>query len=465
MVETGGIIMKRLSEKYLLQWMESPRRKPLILRGARQVGKSTLVRQFASAQNLQLNEINLERHLELDKVFSTLDISLIRAELEALLGRSITHSRSLLFLDEIQATPSAIQALRYFYEDLPGIPVISAGSLMEFTLSDHKFSMPVGRIEYHHLGPMTFREFLMALEPSLCEYLDRLEFRHNIPATAHQKLLARQREFLFIGGMPEAVSAFRETGSFEEANTVHRQIVSTYEDDFAKYARQSELMLLQRIFRLIPRMVGQKVKYVSYSRDHRSRDVKAAFEMLEKARICLRVFSSHCSGIPLYADINELAFKLVYLDIGLMNHVCGMNWSHLRKMDDIQLVNEGALAEQFIGQHLAWSSEGREPPRLVYWLREGRKTNAEVDYVISLGPEIIPVEVKSGRSGTLRSLHQFAASKKMKRALRFDMNTPARQTITVELPDLIETQKITFELNSLPLYAVGEIERILNSAV
>ncbi|MBN1549887.1 ATP-binding protein [bacterium] len=441
--------------------MKSTRRKPLILRGARQVGKSTLVRQFAAAQKLQLNEINLERHLDLDKVFSTLNIPMIRAELEALVGRSITHSRSLLFLDEIQAVPSAIQALRYFYEDLPELPVISAGSLMEFTLSDHKFSMPVGRIEYHHLGPMTFREFLMALEPTLCNYLDQLDFGNSIPETAHKKLMMRQREFLFVGGMPEAVSTFQETGSFEEADTIHRHIVSTYEDDFAKYASRRELMLLQRVFRLIPRQVGQKVKYVNFSRDHRSRDVKAAIEMLEKARVCLRVFSSHCSGVPLYADINELAFKLLYLDIGLMNHVCGLNWSHLRKMDDIQLVNEGALAEQFIGQHLAYSSEGREPPRLVYWLREGRKTNAEVDYVISLGPEIIPVEVKAGRSGTLRSLHQFAASKKFKRAVRFDTNPPSSQKISIDLAN--RNHETTFELYSLPLYAVGELERILDT--
>ena len=141
---------------------------------------------------------------------------------------------------------------------------------MEFTLSDHNFSMPVGRIQYYHLDPMTFREYLMALEPALCNYLDKLDFEHSIPETAHKKLMMRQREFLFVGGMPEAVSAFQETGSFEEAVTVHRQIVSAYEDDFAKYASQRELILLQRIFRSIPRQVGQKAKYVNFSLDHRS---------------------------------------------------------------------------------------------------------------------------------------------------------------------------------------------------
>jgi len=327
--------MERFSGQYLDRWIQSRRRKPLILRGARQVGKSTLVRLFAEQRNLTLNEINLERHLELESVFATLDTAAIRGELEALVGRSITESKSILFLDEIQATPSAIPALRYLYEDFPDIPVIAAGSLLEFTLADHSFSMPVGRIEYHHLGPMTFREFLQAIEPGLCPYLDSLDFNTVLPAAAHQKLLRRQRQYLFIGGMPEAVLAFQESASLEEASSVHRRIVSTYEDDFAKYAQRRELVRLQRTFRMIPLQVGQKVKYVNFSREDRSRDIKAAIDLLEKARVCIRVFASHCSGVPLIADINEFVYKLLFLDVGLMNHVSGMSWLDLNRMDDL----------------------------------------------------------------------------------------------------------------------------------
>lgn len=236
--------------------------------------------------------------------------------------------------------------------------------------------MPVGRIEYHHLGPMTFRKFLQALEPSLCAYLDGLDFNTVLPEAAHQKLLKRQRQYLFVGGMPEAVLAFQESASLEEASAIHRRIVSTYEDDFAKYARRQELLRLQRTFRMIPRQVGQKVKYVNFSREYRSRDIKAAIDLLEKARVCLRVFASHCSGVPLNADINQFAYKLLFLDVGLMNHVSGVNWLDLNRIDDVKLVNEGAVAEQFIGQHLAYSSQGINPPQLVYWLREGRKANA-----------------------------------------------------------------------------------------
>lgn len=453
--------MKRFSEKHLNRWIQSRRRKPLVLRGARQVGKSTLVRLFAERQQMVLNEINLERHPELESVFATLDTDAIRGELEALAGRSITGSKSILFLDEIQATPSAIPALRYLYEDLPDIPVIGAGSLLEFTLADHNFSMPVGRIEYQHLGPMTFREFLEIIEPALCLYIDNLEFDAALPDAAHRKLMKRQRQYLFVGGMPEAVLVYHETGSLQEASLVHSSIASTYEDDFAKYARRRNLVRLQRIFRMMPRQVGKKVKYVNFSREDNSRDIKAAIELLEKARVCTRVFASHCSGVPLTADINEFVYKLLFLDVGLMNHMSGLTWLDLNRIDDMQLVNEGSLAEQYIGQHLAYSTDGTHPPQLAYWLREGRKTNAEVDYVVSSGSDIFPVEVKAGRSGTLRSLHQFAASGKSPKAVRFDTNPPGRQQVTHQVPVAGSHQPVTFELLSLPLYAVGEMERLL----
>ncbi len=453
--------MDRVAFQYLDRWIQSRRRKPLVLRGARQVGKSTLVKLFADQHKLKLNEVNLERHLELESVFATLDTAAIRGELEALAGRSITEHGSLLFLDEIQATPSALPVLRYLYEDLPDIPVIAAGSLLEFVLADHNFSMPVGRIEYYHLGPMTFREFLKAIEPSLCRYLDNLDFDTALPAAAHHKLLKRQRQYLFIGGMPEAVLAFKESDSLEEASSVHRRIVSTYEDDFAKYARRQELVRLQQTFRMIPRQVGQKIKYVNFSREDRSRDIKSAIDLLEKARVCIRVVASHCSGVPLAADINEFVYKLLFLDVGLMSYLTGITWLDLNRMDEVKLINEGAVAEQFIGQHLAYKNQGKNPPELVYWLREGRKANAEVDYVICLGADIFPIEVKAGRSGTLRSLQQFAASGKSSTAVRFDTNPPSRQEVSHQVPVSGELQQVSFTLLSLPLYAVEETNRLL----
>ena len=321
--------------------------------------------------------------------------------------------------------------------------------------------MPVGRIEYHHLGPMTFREFLLAVDPALLAYLDALDFDTPPPEAAHRKLSQRHRQYLFVGGMPEAVLAFAESTSLEEAGAVHRRIVSTYEDDFAKYARHRDLMRLQRVFRMIPRQVGHKVKYVNFSRDDLSRDIRHAIELLEKARICTRVFASHCGGVPLMADIDESAYKLLFLDVGLMNHLCGVDWMTLSRMVDVQLVNEGAVAEQVVGQHLAYPGQGTHPPQVVYWLREGRKANAEVDYVVASGPDIFPVEVKAGRSGTLRSLHQFVATGKAAAAVRFDTNPPSRQRVVHQVPVAGKQQEISVALLSLPLYAVGELSRLL----
>lgn len=424
-----------------------------MLRGARQVGKSTLVRQVAKDLGLQLHEINLERQLQLEPVFSSLDMDAIRMEIEAVLKQPLSETKGLLFLDEIQATPSALQALRYFYEEMPNLRVMAAGSLLEFTLSDHSFSMPVGRIEYHHLGPMDFREFLTAVDPGLIHYLDEIQFDKPLPGTAHRNLLGRYRQFLFVGGMPEAVQTFVETGSLESVSLIHRSIIDTYDDDFAKYARRGDLVLLQRLFRQIPRQVGKKMKYVNYSREHRARDIRQALHLLLKARTCTEIPASHCTGVPLEAEVHETVSKLLFLDVGLMNHVCGMDWLALQALDDRTLVNEGAVAEQAIGQHLAYREGGLSKPSLVYWLREGRSNNAEVDYVLSHGPDVFPVEVKAGKQGTLRSLQQFIQQKECRAAVRFDLNPPS--LLSVNTP-------IAYDLLSLPLYAATELKRLLD---
>ena len=214
----------RKAELHLKEWYRSSRRKPLVLRGARQVGKSTLVRQFAANNGLALAEINLERHLYLNAVFKALDIDRIIYELEAVAKQKINTDDTVLFLDEIQSTPHAIQALRYFYEDRPHLPVIGAGSLLEFALADHNFSMPVGRIAYYHLGPLTFKEFLSSVSPNLEDYLTGFRLNQDIPLAAHKQLLNHQREYLFVGGMPEAVQLFVDEGSLTEVTAVQRSI-------------------------------------------------------------------------------------------------------------------------------------------------------------------------------------------------------------------------------------------------
>ena len=442
--------MYRSAERALAQWLAAPRRKPLVIRGARQVGKSTLVRQFARSHQLHLNEINLERHPDLDPVFQALDLTRIRRELEGLLDQPLSAPGSILFLDEIQATPHALPALRYFFEDHPELPVIAAGSLVE----------PVGRIQYFHLGPMSFEEFLAEMDPPLLAHLQDYTPEHPLPLTVHTRLSACQREYLLVGGMPEAVAAYSSTRRFADVTPVHQSIVDTYQDDFAKYSTARVRLRLQRVFNHVPRAVGRKVKYTQIDREETARELRAAIDLLTKARVIAPVFHSTCSGVPLHADVDWKTYKLLFLDIGLMNRLCGLDWLALKDLDDRQLVNEGALAEQFVGQHLLYLEEGREAPRLNYWLREGRSANAEVDYAIARGTWVVPVEVKAGTSGTLRSLHQFALAKGTRLGVRFDLDPPTVQSI--RHPVSGTRQSVEMTLLSLPLYLVGQLGRLLD---
>ncbi len=452
-------MLNRSYKQQLKAWMEGYRRKPLVLRGARQVGKSTLVESFAREAGLRLVTINSEKNRQLDHVFKTLDLARILPELESLADQGPINEQALLFLDEIQATPNALQALRYFYEERAELPVIAAGSLLEFALSKHSFSMPVGRVQYLHMGPMTFREFVEACEPDMLSQLNRITFDAPLPGTAHRRLCALQRQYLYVGGMPEAVATYKETGSLSEVADVHREIVDTYVDDFAKYAQEHDLALLQRIFYSVPRMLGQKIKYVNLASGERAARVRTMIHLLTKAQVILPVFHSHCSGIPLGADISESVFKLAFLDVGLANHLCGLTWRDISSANDTRLVNEGGIAEQYVAQQLAWL--GKSKPDLTYWQREGRQGNAEIDFALAIGPVIYPVEVKAGKSGTLKSLDQFILHKGLHTALRFDLNPPSRQTVNHTAKVHHGTATVTYELLSLPLYAIGELPRLL----
>lgn len=454
---------KRDSDGFLVEWFRSARRKPLVIRGARQVGKTSLVRAFAKEQGLNLCEINLEKHLVLDDVFRSFDLRRINQELEAITGVRPDKEGTLLFLDEIQSTPHALAALRYYQEEQPGLPVIATGSLLEFALSRADISMPVGRVIYFHLFPLSFREYLGALEPGLLKYLDGIARDMALPENAHRRLLETQREFLFVGGMPEAVSVYQQTGSPVEVHEVHRSILDTYRDDFHKYARQKDLIRLQKVYAQIPRQLALKTKFSQYDPEARAAEVRLAIDLLTKARVCYPVVRSHCNGIPLAAEADESSFKLIFLDVGLAAHLLGLQWNSLREWTEDRLVNEGGLAEQFIGQHLLNLDGGRQSPELYYWLREGKANNAEVDYVIAVDGRVYPVEVKAGKGGSLKSLHQYMYQKEARTAFRFDLNPPSHQKLRPSLRiegTQEKTGQVEFELLSLPLYAVGEIPRI-----
>lgn len=451
--------MDRLYLSYLNQWINSKSRKPLVLRGARQVGKSFLVRDFAAKQNKKLFEINLERHKHLEVIFETLNLTQILDALASIFKGSFADG--ILFLDEIQATPSALAALRYFYEDRPDLVVIAAGSLLEFTLSEHKFSMPVGRIEYLHIGPFTFEEYLNGMnEKWLVEKFREFKIGDDFSTELHRQFLEHYRKFIFLGGMPAALSAYVEEGTLAAGQKILENIKNTYEDDFAKYALKADLARLQKVYLTIPSQLAQKIKYTKVLAEEKSNIVRRNIDYLIKARISLPCYHSSCSGIPLVSQKNDDIYKLYWLDVGLANRMLDVDWHAFAKID-FGLLTEGVLAEQFVAQHLANRSSGEKPPALYYWLREGKANNAEVDFVIQIGSQIVPIEVKAGAEGKLKSLLQFVAEKDTKIAVRFWAGPPQLENVEHSIVTAKGSTLVKLQLLSLPVYFVGKIEDLL----
>ncbi len=389
----------------LERWKSAPGRMPLLLRGARQVGKTYIVESFAQQSFEKFHNINFEFEPEYEQCFASLDPKKIIDAIAGLSGQIIEAGKSLLFLDEIQQCPKAITALRYFKEKMPELHVIGAGSLLEFALHDKQFSMPVGRVEYLYLKPLSFREFLQTTGyGALVDALQSCSFQAPISEAFHNKLLELVREYLLIGGMPAAVSDFIISKEYSAAHRQQTIILSTYRDDFGKYAKSSDHKYLQKVFMQTPGLIGQQIQYTKIDPDSRSRDLKQAISDLAYAGIIHTVYATAASGLPLNALINEKKFKLLYLDVGLANRSLRLAMNDLLQKD-IMVSNSGAIAEQFVGQELLAYIEPHESATINYWGRDKKGSTAEVDYIIAINSHIIPVEVKAGVTGNLKSLH------------------------------------------------------------
>ena len=278
--------MRRKEETYLVNWYQNPNRKPLLIRGARQVGKSTLVRLFCQRNDLALVEVNFEQNYTLKQLFSTNDPKEIIKTLEVLHNTRIEPAKTVLFLDEIQANPEAIRSLRYFFEQMPELAVIAAGSLLEFGLEQYELSMPVGRIEYLFMGPMTYEEFLAAMgADTLLAYLEGYGLQEAIPQAIHERALEYLRTYFLLGGMPEVIKVYRQSGSLLEADKVKFSILNTYRDDFAKYKGRSDLAKLQEVYDKLGITVGRKIRYVDLLDQDRSTTVSRILTLFEYARI------------------------------------------------------------------------------------------------------------------------------------------------------------------------------------
>jgi hypothetical protein len=392
------IEMDRFAQEQVRKWTSAQRRKPLIVRGARQVGKTWLVEHVAATVFESVVKVDLEKRRDLHVHFgANLDPKVIVRNLELDRGVRIMPGKTLLFLDEIQACPRAIMALRYFYEQMPELHVIAAGSLLEFALGE--VSVPVGRIQYLHIYPMTFREYLLGIGNDVAS---ECAARHpsEVDEGMQRQLLKELKTYLFVGGMPECVQVYRETGSLVEAFKVQAEIIGSYRDDFAKYAPRVDHACLDTVLLNVSRQVGEQIKYTRLDEHHSGPTNRRAFELFCKARVIHKIASSDPSGLPLRATANEKRFKAAMLDIGIMQSLCQVSADMELRQDDLLAIYRGRLAEQFVAQELIASHASE----IFYWSREARGSSAEVDYLAVRDGKIVPVEVKSGAGGSLRSL-------------------------------------------------------------
>jgi len=453
--------MIRSALEYLKsQWLDDSARKPLVIRGARQVGKTWLVRELARSTGKQLIELNFEKNPALASYFSSNDPQNILLNLSIFLNQEIDAEHSLLFLDEIQAVPELFSKLRWFYEELPQLCVIAAGSLLEFVLGQHNFSMPVGRITYLYLEPLSFEEFLLSKNEQLYNYLQAYQLSICIPDVIHETLSELFKEYLWVGGMPAAVSSWITEKSFMKVQKIQHDLLATYRDDFAKYAGRIVVEKLDETMMAIPRFVGKKLVYKHINPEITSITYKKILDLLEKSKLAHRIYSTAANGIPLGAEVQKKFFKPLFLDIGLCSAVLGLNINELNTKEDLCFINKGALAEQVAGQILRTLNPLYVEPTLYYWRREENNANAEIDYVIQHGSTIIPVEVKAGSSGTLKSLHFFMGLKKLSMAVRVNSDLPNQTNMHIKD---IKLGSIDYTLLSIPFYLIGQMHRFLEN--
>ena len=422
--------MKRDASEFLDAWLSSDRREPLVIRGARQVGKTWLVRDLAKRHGLTLVECNFERRPHLARAFAVKNPARILVELSFELDLEFDPARSLIFLDEIQAAGEVFAELRWFAEERPEIPVVAAGSLLEFTLGDHEFSMPVGRIGYLHLEPMTFPEYLTAHDQTrLRNEMFDWTLGERLSPALHERLTSRLERYLMVGGMPKVVLADVEGSDAREIRRVQTDLVTTFRDDFAKYTRKMDPGLLDTLLSAAVSMLGRKFVVSRAAENVRSEQARRALELLAKARLVHLVKMTATNGIPLGGEVNERYTKVILNDVGLVNAILDTPAkATFPPWERIAPQIRGKLTEQVVGQALRTLREPFIEPRLFYWQRSGDRPG-EVDYLLEADGRILPVEIKSGAAGSMKSLHQFIYDKGLDLAVRLDANPPTVQDL------------------------------------
>lgn len=446
---------KRDIETKLLEWKESPFRKPLVLRGARQVGKTTVINQFAGKFDNYIY-VNLEDPTLVSIFKQSGNVEELLMTLFAAKGLSRKKGSVLLFIDEIQNSAEAMAKLRYFYEELPEIYVIAAGSLLE-RYAGSKISFPVGRVEYMAMRPCSFREFLVAMgEVELRKFIENSPER-SIPL--HDKLKDLFLQYSVIGGMPEIIRAFSMTKDIVSLNPLFGSLLGGYKDDSEKYATtKSEKEVIRHILNTGWSKAGETIKLVNFGEsNYRSREVGEAFQLLEKALLLELAYPTTSTTLPMLPD-KKKSPKLLWLDCGLVNYASGIQRDVLFSKDFLD-VWRGRFGEQIVGQELLSLSYDMETKRM-FWKRDKAGSTAEADFIYVYDSSVvIPIEVKTGHNAHLRSLHSFV-----------DNSENCRFAIRVwsepySVDEVTTPSGRVFSLINLPFYLIGFLPEILRKHI
>jgi predicted AAA+ superfamily ATPase len=428
-------------DRELLAWRSIDNRQPLLIRGARQVGKSTAVRQLATHFEHYL-ELNFDERPEFVELFAQrLPLPELLEQLEVLTGVRIEDGKTLLFLDEIQACLPAISLLRYFYERRPELHVIAAGSLLEFALSEIP-SFGVGRVRSVFMYPLSFLEFLGAMgESKLASAIQKGSAESPVPVLVHQKLVHLLKKYFIVGGMPAVVRSYVEKRSLLEIQGVLDQLIVSIQADFSKYNRRIPSERIRWVFESLVRQVGQKFKYSESHTELNAQQIRQVLELLQMAGLVHAVTHSSCNGIPMGAEANPQKRKYLVYDCGIFQRLLGQDTAALLAQDDFELINKGNLAELFVGLELLKYRSNADSTGLYYWLREAKNSQAEVDYVLQDQEVLVPIEVKAGTKGAMQSMHLFLKEKGYPKGVRLSLENFAQF-------DAIRV---------LPLYAVSRL--------
>ncbi len=432
--------MKRSIEDELGRWKVEPLRMPLLIRGARQVGKSFTIEKFGRENFAQTVTVNLELKPTLKDCFRDLDPKKIVRELELALNVQIRPGTTLLFLDEVQFCPEAIASLRYFKELMGDLHVIAAGSLLEFALVDKNISFPVGRVQSIYMRPLSFLEFLKVMEEeALIEFILDFDWSVEIGQAVHERLMELVKIYFFIGGMPGAIAKYQATDSLQDSQNYLMTLINLYRSDMAKYATKTQYRYLQILFDRAPESVGLRFKYAFIDADAKSRDLQTALDHLTWAGLLNPILATSAGGIPLQSQVKSKVQKLLYLDIGMLQTALKVD-PLLFFRDDLTLIHSGSLAEQFVGQELIAYANPHDRMQLHFWERAKKDSSAEVDYVLSLGSHVIPIEVKAGPTGKLKSMHVFLEEKQSPFGVRICSSIPKKSPPIMTLPFYLVSQ-------------------------